>query len=757
MRTSKRAFVLMLLLVTGILLLAAPTARADQAVTFSDNQPLVIDLTDLVAQSNTTKCPCRVKVGVVNSSASGKPVNVWLYFAGQAANYLSPPAASPTAVGPGFTQMTLMVKPDATASTGTLVLRGDDGSLDREPFQLVGSLAPASGVLVPGTFDTLTVHATSFAPSFFRPPPQMWPWAGAGAGTLAACVILYILYRNWRDNKSPFVVGTVTVFAVGAGLATLVLVSGAVSSLIHDKQPNPVGVPSWTISPPAPGTVDASLAGDNGQAGLLTANGKKLSVANISYAGTYSGTIDTQPAGENGDIKATVIVRDWWLYAFAAVFIGVAIGAGISRFYQTRPSRQTQADAAAAAAAIARHESDWCERSVGQAWGEPYKLAGFAQNVIGMITSKADADPTAAAADLASLRDLDAVLEDLRSMVAALGAQRAAMCTRYAPVIGNGAVLAGPGWLAPLEDPLGLTGRGLSGAQDAVKERIGLIDGITGAANLAGQLGAQLDAIAPDIAARTGPERASLESKWVSLIEAILSAGDKAGLQPIEGQITALKQETDSGPKPPVDVTGQPFSKNIPPPSAFELHARDHSRRPGEQVAAAIPSVVLGDAADLNRDTLLTVTVQGTELAENTNVHWEFSDGSVSAVFPAPQPADGRTTELSISHSFTAGPQQASANVFNDKGQPVAVPWTMPVATFSMAQRLRAGLRADDRVVAIVAGVLAIGSGMEALYLNSPAWGSAGDYVTALLWGSVTSEGVKLIVNIVAKQWPIAS
>lgn len=654
--------------------------------------------------------------------------------------------------------MTLLVKPDALASTGTLILRGDDGSLDREPFHLVGAFAPASissGVLIPGTFDTLTIRATSIAPSFFRPPPSEFSWLWAALALIVGAD-MWILYLGSRTSASGFWTSLVGAFAVAAGIAVLLLVSGGVSAAIHDIRPDPVRVPARTISAPAPGVIDADLAGDNGQVGLLTVNGRTLSIAKITYAGTYSGTINTQPAGENGTIKATVVVRDWWLYAFVAVFIGVILGAGISRFYKTRPIRQIQANAAMAIATIARHESDWSERSAGQAWGEPYMLAGFAQDVIDEVRSKAASDPTGAAGDLTSLSALDTALEGLRSEVAALAAQRAAMCTRYNTVIENHAAVSGPGWLAPLESPLGLTGQGLNDAQNLVKERAKLTGDIRSAANLAGELGAQLDAIAPDIAARTGPERDSLKGEWVRLIEAVLNAGDKAALQPVESQIASLEQEIASKPEPEADLTGQPWSGRAQP-TAFERHARAHAGQPGEQVAAVISPAVPGDAAAPNRDTLVTVTVQATGLAENTRVHWEFSDGGRSAPFPAPPPGNGGTTELSIRHRFAGGPQQAYANVFDDAGRSVAAPWTNAIAPFSLAQRLLTGLSADDRVLALVAGALAIGSGMEALYLNSPTWGSAGDYVTAVLWGSATSEGVKLIVNVVAKQWPIAS
>jgi hypothetical protein len=44
---------------------------------------------------------------------------------------------------------------------------------------------------------------------------------------------------------------------------------------------------------------------------------------------------------------------------------------------------------------------------------------------------------------------------------------------------------------------------------------------------------------------------------------------------------------------------------------------------------------------------------------------------------------------------------------------------------------------------------------MVALYLPNQTWRSTGDYVTALLWGSITAEGIKAAVNIAGRLWPV--
>ena len=53
-------------------------------------------------------------------------------------------------------------------------------------------------------------------------------------------------------------------------------------------------------------------------------------------------------------------------------------------------------------------------------------------------------------------------------------------------------------------------------------------------------------------------------------------------------------------------------------------------------------------------------------------------------------------------------------------------------------------------------GVLAVFSGLLLLYSTSATWGSPSDYLKALLWGSVVSEGIKQVTALVARTGPAA-
>ena len=55
--------------------------------------------------------------------------------------------------------------------------------------------------------------------------------------------------------------------------------------------------------------------------------------------------------------------------------------------------------------------------------------------------------------------------------------------------------------------------------------------------------------------------------------------------------------------------------------------------------------------------------------------------------------------------------------------------------------------------MSLIAGVIAVGSGLLALYFSNPTWGSPVDYLKALLWGSTVSEGLKYVNVLLRRVW----
>jgi hypothetical protein len=68
-------------------------------------------------------------------------------------------------------------------------------------------------------------------------------------------------------------------------------------------------------------------------------------------------------------------------------------------------------------------------------------------------------------------------------------------------------------------------------------------------------------------------------------------------------------------------------------------------------------------------------------------------------------------------------------------------------------ERLLSSIRYKEWQMTIIAGLLTAGLGLYTLYLSKTVWGTTADYLYALLWGSVLSEGLKYGANIVSRIW----
>jgi hypothetical protein len=96
-----------------------------------------------------------------------------------------------------------------------------------------------------------------------------------------------------------------------------------------------------------------------------------------------------------------------------------------------------------------------------------------------------------------------------------------------------------------------------------------------------------------------------------------------------------------------------------------------------------------------------------------------------------------------------------------DVGAPEASPLTLdlprddtggpPPPIEATAAQLRSRFAMTDRQMTLASGILAVFSGLLALYLTSSTWGAPEDYLKAFLWGSVVSEGVKYAAALAAR------
>ena len=74
-------------------------------------------------------------------------------------------------------------------------------------------------------------------------------------------------------------------------------------------------------------------------------------------------------------------------------------------------------------------------------------------------------------------------------------------------------------------------------------------------------------------------------------------------------------------------------------------------------------------------------------------------------------------------------------------------------ATLALSATLSASFLEHQPPGVAFAAVIAVGSGLLALYFTNPVWGSPADYLKALLWGSTVSEGLKYVNILLHRVW----
>ena len=140
-------------------------------------------------------------------------------------------------------------------------------------------------------------------------------------------------------------------------------------------------------------------------------------------------------------------------------------------------------------------------------------------------------------------------------------------------------------------------------------------------------------------------------------------------------------------------------------------------------------------------------------------LRWDFGDGTSSEPFKA------ATTGVQTDHCFAlGGPRTVRLLLVADAGGYPAgtlIALTQPpvpvTSGLGRAALSRETFRLNDVQMTLVSGLIAIGTGLSVLYFTVNAWGSPADYLAALLWGSIGTQGVKSVAGLVQNRWLGAS
>ncbi|MGB7686059.1 MAG: hypothetical protein WBL45_09800, partial [Solirubrobacterales bacterium] len=252
----------------------------------------------------------------------------------------------------------------------------------------------------------------------------------------------------------------------------------------------------------------------------------------------------------------------------------------------------------------------------------------------------------------------------------------------------------------------------------------------------AGQQALQADSLADLEKAQTAEDEAVLRLRTlVRQIEESSSADKvrKRSLSP--GLVT---QELFDPSSPDATVAGAAFIEIAPPVP---------------EVKAKISWVVLGaeePGVEIHADDYVRFSIELEGEATFPQVEIDVGDSS-----PTKQNVPAPGTRIVVTHRYRRATGKPAVVVCSAPGGVVLgeieLPRIDPVPRPLEAQRR---LDESDKVVERAAFLLAVGSGMVALYLADPSWGQPADYLAAFIWGGATGEGVKLAAAVAERIWP---
>lgn len=777
--------------------LAPGVALADPPVELLAPEPLAYDLEALrslggivVTLHNTTGKPRRVTVRIAGLPAGGKngaalaglfdPAGVTRVVPASGDRTVTVPLAGAQNPAPGSYAATLVAIPSAP------------GAVARRTLTLTVAAAPPAPPKKGATLDAfglpdVTIPATNFLPSPLAPlGPTLivlaavlaillaiW-WtrlrtrghagrARAGVWLCLACVAAGVALQAFGSpiSRPAFVVaavlmaGSLVVRKARSDsvrdievpcLAVLVFLAATVGEFPDDIAGQPGARLIVSTSLPVSNNVKQGRVGvvldtEGDIAELQVDERSRLRPTGLEHAGAHNGSVDLNGALPEGSAKATVNVRDWWLWAVAAITLGVLVGYCVRRWYDRDRPRD-----------ILRLRG---RELVSKVADEPL-LASPVANWIPVQRVEA------AVRDILELLDDDGTPEQAEKDLDALESYVEATVT-LALRVAELKTLAGEFESTWSATPLGVSRdevRALRAADRTVASQFDsrepdagrklLDEGQTTVGSVSAHVREALDdysqvlswirsvnvaleAAEPDAEAELDKTKAELEADARKVLRAADLEGARAAYAAAAARLPAtISTWTRSR---LADVGPQPTR-----PSATIEH---------EVVPAA--GAGAGANADANiDDTFRFRAILHPPPSQDLKITWEFDESPTPVADHIPPSG----ASAWMARRYRAGGVRRVRLLAADGSELAST--TLPVSAPSRLASDKRALAQRDRAFFGIAVALTIASGVSALYLVDPTWGTNDDYVKAMLWGAVLPEGAALVAAAIARRFPSA-
>lgn len=652
-----------------------------------------------------------------------------------------------------------------------LVASGDSGPVARRELTVtVGAAPPLSergAELARDSAQDVTMVAVNYLPSLL----SGLSWFLITVGLLGGGIAIFVFWGSVSEGRAALIVASAAVlFTIG------VLLGGFGDDLSSGDPVEAIAARPIPVSADSKAGTVGTPSSETGELAQLVVSDEEMRAENLRHAGTYKGPYDLAPDLEGkGKGTATINVRDWWPYALLTLALGVSIGYLLRRWYQReRPKAKLELRKQRIVNRIAA-ENDAFKKS---AEGKPYADLSIDSRIatrFGEIDRLIEGGSEKAADELTSLEGYLAKFSVLREKMRALDVARG----RLEKQIGEqdfgyqGEVEL----LGEADSALGLTidtneadadGATIKAALEAASKAHGLVSrALLVHASIAANLKRAQEALGN---AGSDDERSEID-KFVESFEdlgkELLAATTLAGVETIAAannkKLIELERSEAEG------VSAFRLLGSSATDASYVAFAADRGidlsqveveaeppvplAEPTVETAYEVLGVPEGSKGVVHREdeVRVRVRVSSGENIDFTAVSVDFDDGS---------PPELRTLELD------PGPVEATASrwmtvdgeraIVVRKVPSGEVIDTIPIV-IDPTPRLAVSetdLKRREQLMGRIAAVLAVGSGLATLYFADATWGEPLDYLSALLWGGITAEGVKLATALADRSWP---
>jgi hypothetical protein len=771
---------------------AAETTAASPppTVSFSDPGPLALDeakLNELAAKGKGA-----VEVDVHNGLGRAQRVSLEVIGLDQAKDpalaklFANDVDTHSVPAGETSSFRLTLTKPVPKAEEGTysatLLAFGLSGGLARRELTVTYPPAPGKtekpdeNSLNPARPIDITMHAVNYLPS------PLSSLLGLGLFIAVSLLLTAALFWQRLARKAPDL--PIALLAAATLIGAVSLVGAVVDGPWDQPSLHLISSRPIDLAPQVPSGIRGTVSAEDGTIAQLTAAKRELRARHLGGANKYTGKYNL--SGETGvaEAAATVNVRDYWIYAALTITLGLIIGFLLHRWFQeTRPKNKIKArlqrvieDYRAELAIQEEHDR-----------GKPYEKVSITERVharaaqIGRLLDSGETTPasekvTALGVYVERFVGLRMAIQRLDKAIAELAAIPRLEELRFDLAEADGYQEA-KRMLETTVDSAGLDAdeEELKGRLKQVTAQVELIEKTTLQAKGAIRHLLASQALAP---ACRGDEEDKLKAISKALFDAAhealqadsiedLKAAEKADdkalrelealSRPIrdqrEDEVVQIRLESALMPSGGLALGESDDSLNrlafIAPETVASTLAAEVSSSVPREGGSGDARIHVGDAV------LFEIAFSGEAGPEVREIEIDFGDGTQGR-FPLPPAGQPLRTRHRYSTNGSLGDDRAPS-----------------VTVYSLPDRARLGsltlkeilpeprqlpaeveLAATDKVVNRAAFVLAVASGMFALYFADPSWGQPMDYLGALVWGGATGEGVKFAAGIADRVWP---